>query len=215
MASKMMLNILLLGVGATATLAAFGGKTWVEGDEKIYERITRRGWISLGCLLAALILGITKEVKTQIGAEASLKEGREVRMQLESTQSLLAEAQLDLVKLRRNASFQPVIRGAPVRALLPGRRENLRVQPYAGSKLEVLGFDCPIAIRTKSANVNRQYRVQTMQSEDIPVIGLIGERVNVEIERTDRWRGVPEGMLQPCLGKIFIHSAPFLEAGVK
>jgi hypothetical protein len=41
------LNILLLLLSATATLAAFGGRTWHEGQEPLLRRITRRGWLSL------------------------------------------------------------------------------------------------------------------------------------------------------------------------
>lgn len=59
-----LLNILLLIIGTTATLCAFGGETWKKGDEPILNRITVRGWISLACLLLALGIGFIKEIKT-------------------------------------------------------------------------------------------------------------------------------------------------------
>lgn len=59
------LSIALLLVGTTATLAAFGGRTWKEGPEPILERITSRGWISLIALVFALILGVAKEIHSQ------------------------------------------------------------------------------------------------------------------------------------------------------
>ena len=55
------LAIALLVVGTTATAAAFGGKTWKEGEEPILERITTRGWVSVACLVLALLFGIGKQ----------------------------------------------------------------------------------------------------------------------------------------------------------
>ena len=63
-----LLNIALLIIGAASTMAAFGGKTWREGPEPILERITSRGWISLFCLILAVALGVTKEIRSQIAA---------------------------------------------------------------------------------------------------------------------------------------------------
>ncbi len=66
------LNIALLLVGTTATLAAFGGKTWHEGDSPILKRITLRGWVSLLCLVLALSIGITKEfIASQLARAAT------------------------------------------------------------------------------------------------------------------------------------------------
>jgi tetratricopeptide (TPR) repeat protein len=50
--------VALLIVSTIATLAAFGGKTWEEGDEPLRQRITKRGWISLICLGLSFTLGI-------------------------------------------------------------------------------------------------------------------------------------------------------------
>ena len=62
------LNIALLIIGAASTMAAFGGRTWREGPEPILERITSRGWISLFCLILAVSLGVTKEIRSQIAS---------------------------------------------------------------------------------------------------------------------------------------------------
>jgi hypothetical protein len=59
------INISLLVTGTTATLAAFGGETWQKGDSPILTRITRRGWVSLGLLVLAFCLGVTKEVRAK------------------------------------------------------------------------------------------------------------------------------------------------------
>jgi hypothetical protein len=71
---KVFLNLVLLVVGTTATLAAFGGKTWREGSEPILERITQRGWVSLICLVLALGLGIVKEINTEAAAKVAKAE---------------------------------------------------------------------------------------------------------------------------------------------
>jgi hypothetical protein len=58
------LNILLLAIGTTATLAAFGGETCAKGPKRLIRRITERGWVSLLCLFLALLIGIAKEIQT-------------------------------------------------------------------------------------------------------------------------------------------------------
>src|SRR5277367_5913779 len=57
-----LLSILLLVVGSTSALSAFGGKTSKDGPGPFIERITARGWISLACLVLALFIGIFKEL---------------------------------------------------------------------------------------------------------------------------------------------------------
>jgi hypothetical protein len=37
------LNIVLLIIGTTATLAALGGTTWVDGEKPLIQRINKRG----------------------------------------------------------------------------------------------------------------------------------------------------------------------------
>jgi len=56
------LSVLVLVFGFGATIAAFGGPTWVKGSAPLQLRILPRGWLSLACLLAALLSGIGKEV---------------------------------------------------------------------------------------------------------------------------------------------------------
>jgi hypothetical protein len=114
------LSIALLMVGTTATLAAFGGKTWKEGAEPILERVTPRGWISLMCLVLALLLGGYKEIhsaseeklrEANEKAEAAKKEmdsnqkQAELRSKLESTQHQLELAGKDLERLDQKAGL--------------------------------------------------------------------------------------------------------------
>jgi hypothetical protein len=57
----MVLNIFLLLLSSAATLAAFGGETWEKGTKPLIQRITARGWISLGIMIAAFTLAVLKE----------------------------------------------------------------------------------------------------------------------------------------------------------
>jgi hypothetical protein len=58
-----LINIILAILGLTSTLAAFGGETWKKGNEPLIDRITKRGFLSLFCLLSAFSLGVFKEIK--------------------------------------------------------------------------------------------------------------------------------------------------------
>lgn len=101
------LNIVLLILTSTATLAAFGGNTWKEGSEPILERITSRGWISLVCLFLGLCLGVLKEVRTTQRAEAEQRdaEGKQAALnqQLQATTQQLKSADHQLQGLREIA----------------------------------------------------------------------------------------------------------------
>jgi hypothetical protein len=55
-------SILLLFVGFIGTALAFGGDAWRKGHAPLIERITWRGWMSIGCAAVALILGTLKEI---------------------------------------------------------------------------------------------------------------------------------------------------------
>ncbi|WP_346751219.1 SH3 domain-containing protein [Splendidivirga corallicola] len=57
-------NILIAVFGLVGTLAAFGGDTWVEGEEPILKRVTKRGWIALIALFITFATGVIKEVRS-------------------------------------------------------------------------------------------------------------------------------------------------------
>lgn len=60
----MIINILLSIFGFIGTISAFGGKTWVEGDKPLLNRITIRGYISVVALFLTLCLALYKEINT-------------------------------------------------------------------------------------------------------------------------------------------------------
>jgi hypothetical protein len=61
---SLFINVLLLGLGFIGAISAIGGETWIKGAP-LRERITRRGWISITCLILTLSLGIAKEYRSQ------------------------------------------------------------------------------------------------------------------------------------------------------
>lgn len=222
----MILNILLLFVGTTATLSAFGGKTWLEGPGPVLGRVTARGWVSLACLLCALALGVVKEVtgqqkdlqaamiaeKEKAELARQLNEAVEERADLTSrlsfAQTDLETANRELTYLRRNSRYQPTVTAAPVPSLRSGETVPLRHEPYAGSKLELLGFSCRLLVKLEGS-VRREFPVAPMQHATLPVIGMTGERVRVVIRNLGPSN--PLDRNRRCSGKVMVHSIPFLE----
>jgi hypothetical protein len=89
------LNILLLTAGFIGALAAFGGKTWKEGDEPLLNRITKRGWVSVICLSAALGFGITKEVLTSKDKHAAERQQARLNDQIHLQRLLIHNSRID------------------------------------------------------------------------------------------------------------------------
>jgi hypothetical protein len=159
------INLILLGLGTTGALAAFGGETWKKSDEPLYKRITRRGWLALVCMLATLALGIVKEIRSSAASAesaaqqgklednlsqttADLREAREnlarVTTELSETRAKLAAVEPNILKamvvattgLRRETDFStPSLTGQPVQALSSGRT-NAPLVLYGGDLVD-------------------------------------------------------------------------------
>jgi hypothetical protein len=95
------LTITLAVLGLTGSLAAFGGETWRKGDARLLDRVTKRGWLALTCLILAFAVGVAKEVRAARITSASQEKGADQQTKL-NTQ--LAQIQ-DLQK-RLNESAQ-------------------------------------------------------------------------------------------------------------
>jgi hypothetical protein len=93
------LNILLLIVSTAATLSAFGGEAWKRGAKPLRHRITRRGWISLGCLATALILGVAKEIQSHVDDNKKQRALDSVSGDLKTAQTALGQANQRLYDL--------------------------------------------------------------------------------------------------------------------
>lgn len=76
------IGTLLLILSAVGTLAAFGGKTWLDGDAPLLRRITRRGWVSLACLALATTAGLTKAMLDNQGSAETRRQARADRAKL-------------------------------------------------------------------------------------------------------------------------------------
>lgn len=96
---KTVIGIALAVVALLTALSAFGGKTWNEGTEALYKRITGRGWVALGCFIATCVLGM-------------------VNAALDPSPTALPASPAELQKLDLLAS--------QAKALAAGRRDELR-----------------------------------------------------------------------------------------
>jgi hypothetical protein len=103
------LNLTLLLISSIATLAAFGGRTWRDGEQRLIERISPRGWISLFCLTIALVLGATKEIlvakQNTLNKKQDALKAADAKLQLTETQSKLDLAKKDLENLQLRAQL--------------------------------------------------------------------------------------------------------------
>jgi hypothetical protein len=163
------INLVLLVLGTTGALAAFGGETWRRSDEPLFSRITHRGWLALACMLSTLALGIVKEVRNSAASAASAASQRELEANLAKTTLELSEARRNLTLatselsatraklaavepnilramivatagLRRESDYStPSITGQSVQALTSGRT-NGPLQLYGGDLVDYSMF---------------------------------------------------------------------------
>lgn len=92
----MLINLSLLILGTTGALAAFGGDTWRRESLPLAKRITRRGWLALACMIATLLVGIAKEMRSNgLAAQAAVEE-KQLRDDLAASQNALAKASKSL-----------------------------------------------------------------------------------------------------------------------
>lgn len=88
---SLIIDVFLLIFGFIGALSAFGGETWRKTNEQLFKRITKRGWISLTCLLLALTFGIIKEVRNNRSSEKENKISKYLEQQLKRASSLIEE----------------------------------------------------------------------------------------------------------------------------
>jgi hypothetical protein len=96
------INVVLLSLGFIGAVVAFGGDTWLKIDAPIHKRITRRGWVSVSCLLLALALGVWKEFRTDRAAADSAKERERLESELKAANSKLEASRKALVTFEPN-----------------------------------------------------------------------------------------------------------------
>jgi hypothetical protein len=72
---ELFLNITLVITGFMFSISAIGGDTYNKGSQPLLERITKRGWLSIICLLLTLGCGVAKEylsAKKSVAAENTI-----------------------------------------------------------------------------------------------------------------------------------------------
>ena len=94
------IHICLAIFGIGATLSAFGGETWVKGEEKLISRVTHRGWFSLTFLLAAFALGVTKEVIVHNEAESIALKNKKLQSENQQQRDRIEELVSETVHLQ-------------------------------------------------------------------------------------------------------------------
>lgn len=171
------INLLLLLLGTTGALAAFGGETWHKSNEPLLKRITRRGWLALICMLATLTLGIVKEIRNAAASAESAIEQRKLEQNLAQMTTDLSDARENLARattelretraklasvepnilramivatagLRRESDFTtPSLTGQPVQALTSGRT-NTPLLLYGGDLVDYHMFCSGAGLRT-------------------------------------------------------------------
>ena len=95
------INLALLTLGFVGAIAAIGGETWTKGSQPVLRRITRRGWIAIGCLLGTLSLSVLKEIEVQKRERASQEAEASLQKRLGRATAELATVSGDLVEARR------------------------------------------------------------------------------------------------------------------
>lgn len=162
----MLINLTLLVLGTTGALAAFGGDTWLREPIPWTQRITKRGWLALSCMIAALALGIVKEVRSsRLASEAAVKQQElqdkltasnaalaragdnleRTKDALEATRAKLAAVEPSILEgiitatsgIRRESDHStPTLRGQPAIELISGRNSPEPLRLYGGDYLE-------------------------------------------------------------------------------
>ena len=130
------INIFLLLFGVTGTLAAFGGETWRKTDEPLFNRITKRGWISLSCLLLALTFGIIKEVRNNYSSNRESERRKFLEKQLIQTRDQLASANNRLKELSTMVEKVPRQTYSQYISVPAHGTQLLRIKLYGGDEFK-------------------------------------------------------------------------------
>jgi SH3 domain-containing protein len=186
------LTLILVTLGLAMGVAAIGGTTWTDGAPSWLGGITRRGWVTIACLVAAFLVGAGKEIlssrQERVSAAARSELDRDLRGRLDRLEYLLTQASLRLVQTAREPQeaareFRKEVaaRGFPAIAeklYRPAARYpvNLRTAPTVGA---------PVAARIEPGT---PFRVTAVTPEwamvELPtgVVGWVASRYIEEAE---------------------------------
>jgi hypothetical protein len=146
---KIAISLALLILGAAGTLAAFGGKTWLDDGRPLVRRITRRGWIALTCLTLATCAGIVKAVLDNESSRTAALAAASDRANLAAQRGEIAKQSQDLANARASLERQSVANLVTILAgthRIVGQKLDLRLPGMPGLSAtigEVLFPDLP------------------------------------------------------------------------
>jgi len=136
-----LINLSLLICGFLGALAAFGGKTWNETEQPLLNRVTKRGWLSLGLLLLALIIGMVKELRANSAVREEAAKRANLERELRDTTEKLRTANAKLSELTPRVQSIPRQVYSLGQSFEPNESRLLEQALYGGDKVEYDG-DC-------------------------------------------------------------------------
>jgi hypothetical protein len=195
------INIVLAIMSLIAYLAAFGGKTWVEGPELIFKRITFRGYIALVAILFSFSIGIYKEVSVKnviAGKDTEIKALNSKVDRLKGSIDSYKDI-LDIVKDESHRQEQIVMSQA-VNLHGQWRAPNIL---YPGSLVKFYTYGRSTTLKIKYGNDHTRYRTQEINIRpgdegipyEIPIVGNSGEKFD--------W-----SLIGDWEGKVYVLSSP-------
>lgn len=93
----LLIDVLLVILTSAAVLFPFSGEVFHKNRGALSRRLTWRGWMAVICFSLSLILGVTKEIRSNTASAQSAKKQRELANTLEAVRA-------DLTKTRESMS---------------------------------------------------------------------------------------------------------------
>jgi hypothetical protein len=130
-----LLNVGLLVLAFSSTVDGFGGETWIRDETRsLFKRVTRRGWIFLGCVLLTLVTGIAKDSIVQSNSERQSRENAELRGQIRSQVDQIKDLRSEL---RAATATISDTRARLVEAQTASRNTAAAIQSYVYDRLSL------------------------------------------------------------------------------
>lgn len=201
---ELFLNVTLLITGFLFSIAAIGGDKYLKGNEPLYRRITRRGWLSIACLILTLSCGVAKEylsakksaaagitissLSNQLKASDTLQRAYQdtilsLQRQLQKAATTLEEIQPRLTKtmyeltsrIPREIDFAIINFGGKIKEIPISSESHSQLRLYGGDEFEYHMF-CGQQIDKLTLSLTAGDRTYPLYSENatIRIMGPIG-----------------------------------------
>ncbi len=197
-----LINISLSILGLVATLSAFGGKTWIEGQDLLIKRITKRGYISLFCLFLTFSLAVYKELNTNRIIDLKDTKIDNLQSDIVKLQGQISSYKdiLNIVRDRSDRVEQTIMAEAVVvhgtwhaaNYIYPGSIVRFYSDQNPNNNLTLRYGNQNIGYRSIKININA---AGDGRAYEIPIFGKSGEQLDFAL--VGDWEG-----------KIFILSTP-------